>query len=177
MYYVPWIKKYKSVKYKEEVIIVDINASLIIQMLVFIVFVGLTMKFIWPPIIKALETRRKNIIDGLAAAEKAHRELEVAEIKANAKLVEAKAQAVQIIKEANQRAYNIIEVAKNKAREESIQLFQLAKNDIEQEYNIAKTELLNLVSDIAVAGAKKILKGEVDKASNDHLIEELVSEI
>lgn len=162
---------------EKEVIRVDINASLIVQMLVFIVFIGLTMKFIWPPMIKALETRRKNIADGLAAAEKGHKELKLAEIKVKEALAEAKAQAAQIIEQANQRANHIIETAKNKAREEGAQLLQLAKNDIEQKYNAAKTELLKQVSEIAVAGAQKILQREVDKASNDHLVDELVSEI
>lgn len=112
---------------EKEVIRVDINASLIVQMLVFIVFIGLTMKFIWPPMIKALETRRKNIADGLAAAEKGHKELKLAEIKVKEALAEAKAQAAQIIEQANQRANHIIETAKNKAREEGAQLLQLAK--------------------------------------------------
>ncbi|WP_304986190.1 F0F1 ATP synthase subunit B [Coxiella-like endosymbiont] len=155
----------------------DINASLIVQTLVFIVFIGLTMKFIWPSMINVLETRRKNIADGLAAAENGHKELELAEIKAKEALVEAKAQAVQIIEQANQRANHIIEAAKNKAREEGAQLLQLAKDDIKQEYSAAKTELLKQVSDIAVAGAQKILQREVDKASNDYLVDELVSEI
>lgn len=155
----------------------DVNASLIVQMLVFVVFIGLTVKFIWPPIIRALETRRKNIADGLAAAERGHRELELAEVKAKEALMETKAQAAQIIEQANQRANRIIEVAKNKAREEGMQLLQLARNDIEQEYNTVRTELFKQVSDIAVSGAQKILKREIDKASNNYLVDELLSEI
>ena len=155
----------------------DVNASLIVQILVFMVFVGLMMRFIWPPMIKALETRRKNIADGLAAAEKGQEKLELSEIKAKEALVKTKAQAAQIIEQANQRANHIIAAAKNKAREEGAQLLRLAKNDIEQEYNAARTELLKQVSDIVIAGAQKILQREVDKASNDHLIDELFSEI
>lgn len=155
----------------------DVNASLVVQMLVFVVFIGLTVKFIWPPIIKALETRRKNIADGLAAAGKGYRELELAEIKAKEALMETKVQAAQIIEQANQRANHIIKAAKNKAREEGVRLLQLAKNDIEQEYNTARTELLKQVSDIAVSGAQKILQREMDKASNDHLVDQLLSEI
>ena len=155
----------------------DINASLIVQMLVFVVFIGLTMKFIWPPLTKALETRRKNIADGLAAAEEGRKELELAEIKSKEQLTEAKTQAAHIIEQANQRANQIIKEAKNKAREEGAHLIQLAKNEIEQEYNAAKTELLKQISTIAVAGAQKILQREVDKASNDRLVDELVSEI
>ncbi|WP_267257238.1 F0F1 ATP synthase subunit B [Coxiella endosymbiont of Ornithodoros maritimus] len=155
----------------------DINSSLIVQILVFVVFIGLTMKFIWPPLTKALEARRKNIADGLAAAEEGRRELELAEIKSKEQLTEAKTQAAHIIEQANQRANHIIEEAKNKAREEGAHLIQLAKNEIEQEYNAAKTELLKQISTIAVAGAQKILQREVDKASNDRLVDELVSEI
>lgn len=154
-----------------------INASLIVQMLVFIVFIGLTMKFIWPPLIKALEVRRKNIADGLAVAEQGHKELELAEIKSKEMLIEAKAQTAHIIEQANQRANHIIEEAKNKAREEGAHLLQLAKSEIEKEYNAARAELLKQISDIAVAGAQKILQREVDKASNDRLVNELVSEI
>lgn len=155
----------------------NINASLIVQMLVFVVFIALTMRFIWPPIVKALETRRKTIADGLAAAEQGRKELELAEIKSKETLTEAKGQAAHIIEQANQRANHIIEEAKAKAREEGEHLLQLAKSEIEQEYNAAKTQLLKQVSNIAVAGAEKILQREVDKASNDRLVDELVSEI
>ncbi len=93
----------------------DINASLIVQMLVFVVFIGLTMKFIWPPLTKALEARRKNIADGLAAAEEGRKELELAEIKSKEQLTEAKTQAAHIIEQANQRANHIVEEAKNKS--------------------------------------------------------------
>ena len=155
----------------------DINASLIVQMLVFIVFIGLTMKFIWPPLIKVLELRRKNIADGLAVAERSYKELEIAEIKSKKILTEAKVQAAHIVEQANQRAHHIIEEAKNKAQKEGKYLLQLAKSEIEQEYNTARAELLGQISDIAVAGAQKILQREVDKASNDRLVNELVSEI
>lgn len=95
----------------------DINASLIVQMLVFIVFIGLTMKFIWPPIIQVLELRRKNIADGLAVAEKGHKKLEVAEIRSKEIFTEAKAQAAHIVEQANQRANRIIKEAKKQGSE------------------------------------------------------------
>lgn len=155
----------------------DINASLIVQLFVFIVFIGLTMKFLWPPIIKALEMRRKNIENGLFAAKKGYKELKLAKIKAKEELIEAKAQAAQIIEKANQRANHIIESAKNKAHEEGMQFLKLAKSNIKQEYNTAKIELIQQVSDIAIAGAQKILQREVNKSNNDHLVDELVSEI
>lgn len=155
----------------------DVNASLMIQMLVFIVFIGLMMKFVWPPLIKVLEVRRKKIADGLAVAEKGYKELELAEIKSKEIVIKAKAQAAHIVEQANRRANNIIKEAKNKARKEGAYLLQLAKREIEQEYNVARAELLKEISDIAVASAQKILQREVDKASNNRLVSELVSEI
>lgn len=155
----------------------DINATLIIQMLVFVIFIWVTMRFIWPPLMKALEARRKTIADGLAAAEQGRKELELAEIKAKEQLMDAKMQAAQMIEQANQRANHIIEEAKNKARDEGEHLLQLAKGEIDQEYIAAKEKLMKQVSGIAVAGAERILQREVDKASNDRLIDELVGEI
>ena len=155
----------------------DINATLIIQMLVFVIFIWVTMRFIWPPLMKALETRRKTIADGLAAAEEGKKALELAEIKAKEQLTEAKTQAAHIIEQANQRASHIIDESKTRAREEGDHLLQLAKGEIEQEYNAAKEKLMKQVSSIAVAGAERILQHEVDKASNDRLVDELVSEI
>ncbi len=155
----------------------DINATLIIQMLVFVVFIWVTMRFIWPPLMKALDTRRKTIADGLAAAEQGKKELELAEIKAKEQLTEAKTQAAHLIEQANQRANHIVEEAKAKARQEGEHLLSLAKGEIEQEYNAAKAKLMKQVASIAVAGAEKILQREVDKASNDRLVDELVSEI
>ena len=135
------------------------------------------MKFIWPPLIRVLEVRRKNIADGLAVAEQGYKELELAEIKSKEILTEAKAQAAHIVEQAKQRANHIIEEAKKKAREEGAHVLQLTKSEIEREYNAARAELLEQVSDIAVASAQKILQREIDKANNDRLVHELVSEI
>ena len=155
----------------------DINATLILQMLVFVIFIWVTMRFIWPPLMKALETRRKTIADGLAAAEQGRKELELAEIKSKEQLTEAKVQAGHIIEQAHQRANHLIEEAKAKARQEGERLRQLAQAEIEQEYQAAKDKLMKQIASIAVAGAEKILQREVDKASNDRLVDELVSEI
>jgi F-type H+-transporting ATPase subunit b len=155
----------------------DVNATLIIQMLVFITFIWVTVRYIWPPLIKALETRRQTIADGLAAAEEARHALALAEIQVKAQLAEAKVQASQMLEQANERASHVIAEAKVKAREEGEHLLQLAKNEITQEYNTAKAQLMKQISTIAVAGAEKILQREVDKASNDRLVDELVSEM
>ena len=155
----------------------DVNASIIVQMLVFIVFVGLTMKFIWPAIIKALETRQKSIVDGLAAAEKGHKKLKLAEMQAEKQLIKAKEKATYMIEQASQNAHYIIAKAKNKAREEGKYLIQLAKNEIEQEYNVTRAKLLKQMSSIAVISAQKILQREIDRTSNDRLVDELANEI
>lgn len=155
----------------------DVNATLIVQMLVFVAFIWVTMRFVWPPMTKALEARRKKIADGLAAAEEGQKALEVAEGKVREQLAEAKAQVSHMIEQANHRANHIVEEAYNKAREEADRVLALAKNEVAQEYNAAREKLLKQVSAIAVAGAEKILQREVDKASNDRLVDELVSEM
>lgn len=155
----------------------DINATLIVQMVVFVAFIWVTVRFIWPPLVKALEARRKKIADGLAAAEQGQKDLEVAQIKVKEMLTTAKAKASHIIEQANKRANHIIEEAKAKARQEGEHLLGLAESEINQEYNAAKEKLIKQVSDIAITGAERILQKEVDKASNDRLVDELVSEI
>lgn len=155
----------------------DINATLIAQMITFILFVVFTMKVVWPPLMRVMEERRQKIADGLAAAEKGKRDLELAEIKVKEQLTEAKAEAARIIEQANQRANHIVEEAKQQAREEGDRLIQLAKGEVSQEYNNAKQQLLQQVSVIAVAGAEKILQREVDHKINDKFINEMLSEI
>lgn len=113
----------------------------------------------------------------MAAAEKGHKELRLAEVNAKKQLLEAQRKVTSMIEQANRRAHCIILKAKNKAREEEKYLIQLAKNEIEQEYNAANAILLKQISSIAMVSAQKILQREVDKASNDRLINELVGEI
>lgn len=155
----------------------DINATLIIQMLVFVVFIWVTMRYIWPPIIKALEERRTKIADGLAAAEQGQKDLELAAIKVKEMMADVKTQAAHIIEQANQRANNLIAESKERARVEGDRLLELAKHEITQEYNATRKELLKQISTIALQGAEKVLQKEVDKASNDRLVDELVGEI
>ncbi|QHG92212.1 F0F1 ATP synthase subunit B [Coxiella endosymbiont of Amblyomma sculptum] len=155
----------------------NINVSLVIQMLVFVVFIILTMKFVWPPITKILEERQKNIADGLAAAEKGHRELRLAEKKAKESLTKTRVQATKILEQATQHADRIIIVAKNKAREERERILQIAKNDIAQEYNAAKIKLLEQVSAIVIESTKKILQREINAEINNDLLNEMTREI
>lgn len=154
----------------------NLNATLLVQMLCFITFVLITMKYIWPPITSILEKRRKEIADGLAAAEQGKKELELAHYKMKEILTDAKTQAAHIIEQANTRAHRIVEDAKEKARDEGERLVRLAQDEITQRYISAKTDLMKNVSQIVIAGAEKILQHEIDKASNDRLIRELVSD-
>ncbi len=155
----------------------DLNATLFGQMITFILFIWVTMKFIWPKLIQVMEERRNKIADGLAAAEQGQRELELAQYKTKEMLMEAKKEAAHILEMANQRANHIVEEGKERAREEGDRLLKLAQGEVEQEYNSAREQLLQQVSSIAVAGAERILQREVDKAGNDKIVQELVGEI
>lgn len=155
----------------------DINATLIGQLITFTIFVVFTMKYVWPPLTKAMEDRQKTIADGLEAAERGQRELELAQGRSAEVLREAKAQAAEIIEQAKVRAQGIVEESKGQARTEGDRLLILAKTEIEQEKQKAKQELIHQMADIAVSGAEKILKRQIDKAANDRLLDELIAEI
>jgi F-type H+-transporting ATPase subunit b len=152
----------------------DINATLFGQMIVFALFVVFTMKVVWPPLMRIMEERRNKIADGLAASEQGKKELELAKDKISDELKDVKLRAGHIIEQATQRANQIIEESKAQARVEGERLLVLAQGEIKQEYNSARAALLTQVSELAVAGAEKILQHEVDKASNNRLINDLV---
>ncbi|MCB1827975.1 MAG: F0F1 ATP synthase subunit B [Coxiellaceae bacterium] len=154
----------------------DLNLTLLGEMITFAVFIWFTMKYVWPPLMNIMEERRKKIADGLAAGEQGEKELEMARIKVKEQLLQAKKDAAAMLEQANQRASHIIEEAKAKAREEGERLLEIAQGEIEQEFNAAKERLMKDVSKIAVAGAERILQREVDKTSNDRLVQELVGE-
>lgn len=155
----------------------DINLTLVIQMLVFAAFVWFTMKFVWPPLATALEERQDKIADGLAAAERGQKELELAQHRISDDLKQAKAQASEIIEKANRRANQIVDEAKNDAREEAMKLASLAQEQLKQEVNRAREELRKQVAILAVAGAEKILKQEIDEKKNSALLDNLIEEI
>lgn len=155
----------------------SINATLFGQMITFAVFIWFTMKFVWPHLTKAMEQRRQKIADGLADAEKARNTLELADIKAKEIQGDAKNQAAHIIEQANTRANHIIEDAKNKAREEGERMLALAKTEVSQEYSIAREALLKEVAGFAVLGAEKVLQANVDLASNEKMIDDMLREV
>jgi F-type H+-transporting ATPase subunit b len=155
----------------------EINLTLVVQMLVFGAFVWFTMKFVWPPLSKALDERQEKIADGLAAAERGKRELELAQHRIKDEMKQAKVQASDIIEKANRRAAQIIEEAKSEARQEAQKLAEIAQEQITQEMNRAKDTLRKQVAVLAVAGAEKILKREIDEQANQALLDNLIAEI
>ncbi len=155
----------------------DINATLLVQMIVFALFVLFTMAYVWPPIAKALSERQEKISDGLAAAERGQRELELAQLRASESLKEAKASAQEIIDKANRRAQGIIDEAKSKAQVEAKRQFEIGQEQLAQEVNQAKDALRKQVASLAVQGAEKILGREVDEAANSSLLDNLIKQI
>jgi len=155
----------------------NINLTLIGQSITFIVFVWFCMKFVWPPIMGALQERQKKIADGLAAAERGQHEQELAEKRAAEHLHEAKEQAGEIIAQAQKRASEIVDEAKDDARTEGSRLVAAAQSEIDQEVHRAKEVLRQQVASIAVAGASKVLEREIDESAHDDILGKLVAEI
>jgi len=140
----------------------DINASLLGQAITFAILVWFTMKFVWPPLVKALDERAARIADGLSAADRARQDLENAEKMAADRLREAKTHAVEIIAQAEKRSAQIVDEAKGHAKVEGERLLAGAQAEIEQQIQQARETLRQQVADLAVAGAEKILQREVD---------------
>ncbi len=155
----------------------NINLTLVVQMLVFAVFVWFTMRFVWPPLVKAMEERQEKIADGLAAAERGRRELELAQHRAKDEMKQAKVQSADIVEKANRRAAQIIDEAKDDARQESQKLAKIAEEHISQEVNRAKDGLRKQVAALAIAGAERILVREIDEQANRALLDNLIEEI
>lgn len=155
----------------------NINLTLIGQTISFAFFVWFCMKFVWPPIMHALDARKKTIADGLAAAERGKREQELAQNRAKDTLHEAKEKAAEIINQAQKRASEIVEDAKADAKVEGERLLTAARAEIEQEINLARQQLRGQVVSLAVAGAGKVLNREIDAAAHDDLLTDLVAQI
>jgi F-type H+-transporting ATPase subunit b len=155
----------------------NINATLLGQTIMFAMFVWFCMKFVWPPIMAALEARKKQIADGLAAAERGKHDLELAAHRSADIIREAKSKAAEIIAQSDKRASEIVEAAKDQAHLESERIVSVAKAEIEQEVFRAKEQLRMQVSAVALAGAGKILGREIDAKAHNDLLEKLVAEI
>lgn len=155
----------------------NINLTLFGQLISFLFFIWFCKKFVWTAIISAMEERQKKIADGLDAADRASRDLELAQEKATEKLKEAKHEAAAIIEQANKRASQIVDEAKQQAKTEGDRLKTAAQAEIEQEVNRAKEELRKRVATLALAGAEKILQANIDENVNRELVDNLAAQL
>jgi F-type H+-transporting ATPase subunit b len=155
----------------------NINATIIGQAITFAILIWFTMKFVWPPVTAALEERAKKIADGLAAAERGKQDLAMAERRSNEALNEAKAKAAEIIALSEKRRNEIIEEAKSEAKVEAERVKAQAHAEMEQEVYRAKEALRDQVAGLAVAGAEKILRREINAQAHSDLLATIRAEL
>lgn len=151
--------------------------TLLGQMISFAILIWVTVKFIWPPVMAAIEERQQKIAEGLAAADNAQKNLAQSQDKANEALKEARVKANEIIDQAHQRANQIIDTAKNDAIAEANRQKALAEAEIAAAANRAKEDLRRQVSALAVSGAEKLLKREIDANAHKALIDDLAAQL
>ncbi|MGQ0544647.1 MAG: F0F1 ATP synthase subunit B [Betaproteobacteria bacterium] len=151
----------------------NLNLTLVAQAITFTVFIFLTVKFIWPYMLRAIEARQKTIADGLAAAEQGRRSLEVSTRQADEALAQARSRAAEILAQAEKRAAQLIDEARSAAKEEGNREKAAAKAEIEQEVTRAREQLRDHVASLAVAGAERILRREVDARAHADLLESI----
>lgn len=154
-----------------------INATLIGQMITFIVFILFTMKFVWPPIKQAMDEREKRIADGLASAERGQHELDQAKKEAGDQIRQAKQQASEIIEQANRRSAEIVDEAREEARQAAERERAAAEARIEQEVNQVTAALRKQVAALAIQGASRILEREVDAKAHNAMLKELADQL
>ena len=155
----------------------NINLTLFGQMAAFVCFVMFCMKYVWPPILAAMQERTEKIADGLAAADRASHDLELAQEKAVERLKEAKVQASGFVDAANKRANQIVDEAKEAALVESDRVKVAAQAEIEQEVNRAREHLRGQVATLALAGAEKVLGAAIDQQAHAELVDKLAAEL
>ena len=155
----------------------NINLTLIGQLIAFVVFVWFTKKYVWTPIIAALNERKSRIADGLAAAERGQHEQELAKERAVEELRKAKTQAAEIINQANRRAGEIVDEAKEHARVEGSRILVAAQAEIEQETNRAREALRGKVAELAVSGAEKILRREINAEAHSEVLDTVARQL
>ena len=151
----------------------NLNLTLFAQAVTFSAFIWFTVKFIWPFMLRAIETRQKTIADGLAAAEQGRRSLELSTRQADEEIKRARERAAEIISQAEKRVAQMIDEAKSSARDEGNREKAAAKAEIEQEVTRAREQLRDRVASLAVAGAEKILRREVDAKAHGELLESI----
>jgi F-type H+-transporting ATPase subunit b len=155
----------------------NFNLTLITQALVFAAFIWFTVRFVWPPLLRAIETRQKTIADGLAAAEQGRKALEVSTKQADESISQARRRAAEVITQAEKRAAQMIEEARNAAKEEGNREKAAAKAEIEQQVTRAREQLRDQVASLAVAGAEKILRREVDAKAHGDLLDSIKKQL
>ena len=151
----------------------NLNFTLVAQAVVFFAFIAFTLKFIWPYLLRAIETRQKTIADGLAAAEQGRRSLETSTKQADAAIAQARGRAAEILAQAEKRASQMIDEARSAAKDEGNREKAAAKAEIEQEVTRAREQLRDHVASLAVAGAEKILQREVDAKAHAQLLDSI----
>ena len=151
----------------------NLNLTLIAQAITFATFIWITVRFIWPYMLRAIEARQKTIADGLAAAEQGRRSLESSTRQAEDAVAQARSRAGEIISQAEKRAAQLVDEARNAAREEGDRELAAARAEIEQEFTRAREQLRDHVATLAVAGAEKILRREVDARAHGELLESI----
>ena len=155
----------------------NLNATLFIQTIVFVILGWITMRFIWPPLMKAIEDRQRKIAEGLISAEKAEKSLAEAKASATDIIKEARVQANKIVEQANRRSNELVEEARGTAIAEGQRLLADARTEVTLESNRAREQLRREVALIAVAGAGKLLGREIDAKAHSDLLEKLALEI
>ena len=155
----------------------NLNLTLVAQAITFTVFIWITVKFIWPYMLRAIETRQKTIADGLAAAEEGKRSLELSNKRADEEIRKARERAAELLSQAEKRAAQLVEEAKNAAKEEGNREKAAAKAEIEQQVTRAREQLRDHVASLAVAGAEKILRREVDAKAHADLLDSIKKQL
>ncbi|EJU9973995.1 F0F1 ATP synthase subunit B [Vibrio alginolyticus] len=155
----------------------NINATLLGQAISFALFVWFCMKYVWPPLMRAIEERQKKIADGLQAAERAAKDLDLAQANASDQLKEAKRTATEIIEQANKRKSQILDEAREEAQAERQKILAQAEAELEAERNRARDELRKQVATLAVAGAEKILERSIDKDAQKDILDNITAKL
>jgi F-type H+-transporting ATPase subunit b len=153
------------------------NLTLIAQAVAFALFIWFTVKFVWPPLLRAIETRQKTIADGLAAAEEGKRSLELSNKRADEEIKKARDRAAELLAQAEKRGAQLVDEAKNAAKEEGNREKAAAKAEIEQAITRAREQLRDHVASLAVAGAEKILRREVDQKAHAELLDSIKKQL
>lgn len=155
----------------------NLNATILGQAIAFVLFVLFCMKYVWPPLMAAIEKRQKEIADGLASAERAKKDLDIAQAEATDHLKQAKVEAKAIIEQAKKRKAQVVDEAKAEAESERNKIRAQEQAEIDAERKRAREELRKQVAMLALAGAEKIIERSVDEAANSDIVDKIVAEL